>query len=305
MKKEILSEINRMKEIMGQKNIISEGSIPGEILQAFVGSEKKILSKANAIFKKSYRKLEDMSENELKQVLRTAGFEQLERTLLRKIDDMIGIYPQDFAQKSASDLLDLASQKGVSSEFAPDWIKWYQKEHNVAFKGGSTPSGGSGYNPITRTSISQSLDDIMQSLDADPGLASLFNKKKGAREQAEKWVQAQIARGGTYDDIMKYIIHLERQLMNYPDKKQAVDSAMKLMKAGEKLGGSYKGALAWAVFVAVLGMVADWWTGKDVLTWVGTKLGFIKKTTGDAGTSGTSGSAGTSVNKTKKTADDY
>jgi len=130
MKNLILEEISRISELMGINNKLISEQWWKAIASKVVGTSlQDVINAADRVLGKTITKLEDLTELEIKQLLKGLGKGEartLKSAFVDAVSSEIGMTVQKFESKTVEALGDELLDAGLDPQEASNYIKWFK-----------------------------------------------------------------------------------------------------------------------------------------------------------------------------------
>jgi len=271
MKKVLLEEINRINELLGVKQRIDEQM--SAFIKGLVPALKDdFLDVARTLLKgKFIRQVDDLTETEILQVLKSSAAKILRRNIYAEITTDLMMTAAKFSRKTSLELMQDLRAYGVKDpDFAAAYLKKFAKDNTVdtVDKKFASIIGGGGsptppvkpinFNTSTPLQGTYSAADYIRAAELDPMLGPIL-KKSGKTADLEEWIKLHMAKGMVSQDELTRLTKDFIQKIPPPSG----DLGRKWTKFVNWVF-SKNGALT-ASFILVLGIVLKKWTVQDVV----------------------------------------
>jgi hypothetical protein len=271
MKKVLLEEINRINELLGVKQKIDEQM--SAFIRGLVPAMKDdFLDVARTIFtSKAIRQVDDLTETEILQVLKSSAAKMLRRNIYAEITNDLMMTAAKFKSKTSRELMQDLRTYGVKDpEFAGAYLKKFAKDNNVdtADKKFASIIGGGGsptppakpinFNSSAPLQGTYSATDYIRAAELDPILGPIL-KKSGKAGDLEEWIKLNMAKGVVSQDELTRLVKDFIQKIPLPSGSLGRKWSKFINWVSSKEG------IATIAFILLAGVYFGWWTAEDVV----------------------------------------
>lgn len=272
MEKVLLEEINRINELLGNKQRIDEQGMGAFVKGLVPALRDDFLDIAKTLFRgRLIRQIDDLTEAEVLQVLKSSAAKVLRKNIYAEITTDLMMTAAKFSSKTSLQLMQDLRAYGVKDpDIAAAYLKNFAKNNTVdtADKKFASIIGG-GAAPVpppkpinfgsnTPLQGTYSATDYIRAAELDPMLGPIL-KKSGKSGDLEDWIKINMAKGVVSQDELTRLTKDFIQKIPPPSG----DLGRKWTKFVNWVF-SKNGALT-AGFILLLGVILKKWTVEDVV----------------------------------------